>query len=116
MLPLPLRPRAYLVGRKFMGMAFSTLAPILFILVGVNQWPVASHHWYTSLILIFSVLFVARFFESHSRVTSLFVGSFLAGTTLLFQQPQGGALLVFLIFAILADWFLQGRKPSLITG
>jgi len=100
----------YLLGRKFMGRAFSLISPLLFIMVGVNLWPVGSHHWYSTLLLVFSTFFMARFAENPTREKSLVCGGFLAGLTFLFQQPKGGPLLILLFLFLMVDTFLKKRE------
>ncbi len=97
----------YLLGRKFMGALPSVLASILFIVLGVNLWPVAGYHWYSTLTLVFAVLLAARFIEDRSRWKSLFAGGLLAGTTFLFQQPKGGYLICLMFLFLAADELLQ---------
>lgn len=99
----------YLLARKFMSRAPAILAPALFIMIGVNFWPIGGYHWYSTFILVFCVLSVARFLEDRSRMKSLFAGGFLAALTFLFQQPKGGYLL-FLVFPfLLVDELMQER-------
>ena len=104
----------YLLGRKFMAVLPSILAPALFIMIGVNLWPIGGYHWYSTFILIFSVLFAARFLEDRSRWKSLYVGGFMAALTFLFQQPKGGYLLCLVFPFLLVDELMQdGESPRL---
>ena len=93
----------YLLGRKFMSRGFAALAPALFVMIGVNLWPIGGYHWHSTFILVFCVLFIARFLEDRSRSKSLFTGGFLAALTFLFQQPKGGYLLLLVFPFLLAD-------------
>jgi 4-amino-4-deoxy-L-arabinose transferase-like glycosyltransferase len=104
----------YLLGRKFMSRGFAAFAPALFVMLGVNLWAIGGYHWYSTFILVFCVLFIARFLEDRSRMKSLFAGGFLAALTFLFQQPKGGYLL-FLVFPfLLAEELTQrGGTPKL---
>jgi hypothetical protein len=100
----------YLLGRKFMAALPAVLAPALFIMIGVNMWPIGGYHWYSTFILIFSVLFVARFLENRSRWKSLYAGGFVAALTFLFQQPKGGYLLCLMVPFVLADELMQDNN------
>ncbi len=100
----------YLLGRKFMGRLPSTLASMLFVMVGVNLWPIAGYHWYSTLTLVFCAFLVARFLEDRSRRKSLFAGGLLAGATFLFQQPKGGYLICLMSVFLIADELLQNSE------
>lgn len=100
----------YLLGRKFMGRLPSTLASMLFVMVGVNLWPIAGYHWYSTLTLVFCAFLVARFLEDRSRRKSLFSGGLLAGATFLFQQPKGGYLICLMSVFLIADELLQNSE------
>jgi hypothetical protein len=99
----------YLLGRKFMAILPSVLAPALFIMIGVNMWPIGGYHWYSTFILVFSILFAARYLENRSRWKSLYAGAFLAALTFLFQQPKGGYLLCLVVPFLLADELMQNE-------
>lgn len=104
----------FLLGRKFMGVLPSALASLLFIMAGVNLWPVAGYHWYSTMALVFGLLFVSRFLEDRSRKKSLFAGGFLAAMVFMFQQPKGGYLLCLLSLFLVVDELLQeGESPPI---
>jgi len=104
----------YLLGRKFMARLPAALASALFIMIGVNMWPIGGYHWYSTFILVFCVLALARFLEDRSRWASLFAGGFLVALTFIFQQPKGGYLLCLVFPFLLADELMQkGQAPRL---
>lgn len=100
----------YLLGRKFMAPFPAALAAALFIMIGVNLWPIGGYHWHSTFLLVFSALVTARFLEDRSRRKSLFAGGFLAGTTFLFQQPKGGYLLCLMFLFLAADELMQKEE------
>lgn len=102
----------YLMGRRFMGKTASLVAPTLFVLIGVNLWPVAGYHWYSTFVPIWSAFFVVRFVTEPARKWSLFIGGFLAGATFLFYQPKGGLFISLVLLFLLADGFMKLKKPG----
>jgi hypothetical protein len=105
----------YILGRKFLGAFLSLLAPVLFIMIGINFWCVAGYHWYGTLLLIFSTFFAARFVEDHSRRASLFASGVLAASTFLFQQPKGAYLICLMFPLLLADAALRTAEEARTT-
>ncbi len=111
----------FLLGRTFMGRGWSSVAPVLFIAAGVNLWPVAGYHWYSTFMLIWSVYCAARFLDERSRTWSLLASGFLAGVTFLFQQPKGGLLIAFMfmflaIEALVWGWRRNSKDAAIGTG
>jgi hypothetical protein len=104
----------YLLFRKLAGRWFALVPAVLFAMVGVNLWPVSGHQWYSTLLILFSVFFVASFLEDHSRRSFLFVGGVLAGTVFLFQQPKGGFLVASISsLLVIEPWLVRKRHERL---
>ncbi|RJP64724.1 MAG: hypothetical protein C4532_18970 [Candidatus Abyssobacteria bacterium SURF_17] len=91
----------YLLGRQFMSRFSSAVASVLFILLGVNLWPVFGHHWTSTFALVFSALCMVSFLRQRRTGLLAWSGVF-CGITILLQMHKGvplmmGSLLVLLI-------------------
>lgn len=94
----------YLLGRRFMPKAPSVLASALFIMLGVNLWPVAGHHWHSTFALIFCAYFIVRFLD-RPRNAYLALAGLFAGATMLFQLHKGAPLVAGVILILLIKSF-----------
>ncbi len=91
----------YLLGRRFMPRLPSAVASILFIVAGVNLWPVFGHHWNSTFALVCSAYFMVLFLE-RPRNGFLVLSGLFAGATLLLQLHKGVPLVAASLAILLA--------------
>lgn len=107
----------YLIGRRFLDKTLASVAPILFICAGVNLWPVASQHWYSTLSLIFCIFFAARYMSRQTGFRNILLSGMMAGITFVLQQQKGGMLgLVVCILLFLHEYFRERGHARLFNA